>query len=267
MKPELLKEHINKTKAETSNPFGVNIPLIRGDVEKLIDTVIESNVTIVFTSAGSPLKFTKRLIEHSIIVVHVVSNVIQAKKCEDAGCNAIVAEGFEAGVHNGIDEITTMCLIPQVVDAVNIPVIAAGGIADGRAMGAAFMLGAEGVQVGTRFAATVESSSHINFKNAILNCDDTSTVLALKKVIPVRFIKNEFVNKILIAESNGATKEELISLLENKREMRGIFEGDLNEGELEAGQISGLIKSVITAEEVVISMISELNNTFNKFQK
>ena len=163
--------------------------------------------------------------------------------------------------------ITTMCLIPQVVDAVNIPVIAAGGIADGRAMGAAFMLGAEGVQVGTRFAATVESSSHINFKNAILNCDDTSTVLALKKVIPVRFIKNEFVNKILIAESNGATKEELISLLENKREMRGIFEGDLNEGELEAGQISGLIKSVITAEEVVISMISELNNTFNKFQK
>lgn len=267
MKPELLKEHINKTKAETSNPFGVNIPLIRGDIEKLIDTVIESNVTIVFTSAGSPLKFTKRLIEHSILVVHVVSNVIQAKKCEDAGCNAIVAEGSEAGGHNGIDEITTMCLIPQVVDAVNIPVIAAGGIADGRAMGAAFMLGAEGVQVGTRFAATVESSSHINFKNAILNCDDTSTVLALKKVIPVRFIKNEFVNKILIAESNGATKEELISLLENKREMRGIFEGDLNEGELEAGQISGLIKSVITAEEVVISMISELNNTFNKFQK
>lgn len=264
MKPELLKEHIAKCKAATQKPFGVNIPLIRGDVEKLIDTVLEQEVTIVFTSAGSPAKHISKFIENKIKVVHVISNVKQALKAQDAGCNAIVAEGFEAGGHNGIDEITTMCLVPQVVDSVQIPVIAAGGIADGRSFVAALSLGAAGVQVGTRFAATVESSAHINYKNSILQANDTSTILALKKVIPVRFIKNKFVNDVIAAETKGATKEELLELIGKKREMNGIFNGDTLEGELEAGQISGMINQIVSAKDVIDNFVNEFHSTINK---
>ncbi len=257
MKPDLLREHIRKTKAKTTKPFGVNIPLVRGDAEDLVRVTIDEGVKIVFTSSGSPTKFTGQLKAAGCIVVHVIASVKHALKAVSAGCDAVVAEGFEAGGHNGIDEITTLALVPQVVDAVEIPVLAAGGIADGRGMAAALALGAEGVQMGTRFAATVESSSHENYKKAVVDAKDGDTVLTLKKVTPVRLIKTPFAFKALEAERSGASREQLEGLLGRKRERMGIFEGNMEEGEFEAGQSSGLVREILPAAEVVRRTMEE----------
>ncbi len=262
MKPELLREHIRKAIAtDVAGRIGVNIPLMRGDVDALIEAAIEEGIEIIVTSAGNPKAHTSRLKAAGCFVVHVVASVRHALKAEGAGCDAVVAEGFEAGGHNGVDEITTLCLVPQVVDAVRIPVIAAGGIADGRQVLAALALGAEGVQIGTRFAATVESSSHPGYKEAVIESDDAATVLVLKKVAPVRLKKNHFAIEALEAQQHGATKEEEISLLGHKRERMGIFEGNLEEGELEMGQSSGLIKKILTCEEVVQSLVKEFEES------
>jgi len=257
MKPDLLREHIRKVKTKTSKPFGVNIPLIRGDAEDLIRTTIEEGVKIVFTSSGTPTKFAGQLKEAGCIVVHVIASVKHALKAASAGCDAVVAEGFEAGGHNGIDEITTLALVPQVVDAVKIPVLAAGGIADGRGMAAALALGAEGVQMGTRFAATVESSSHENYKKAVVDAKDGDTILTLKKVTPVRLIKTPFAFKALEAERSGASRGQLEELLGRRRERMGIFEGNMEEGEFEAGQSSGLVREILPAAEVVRRTMEE----------
>ncbi len=264
MKPELLREHIRKTKSATAKPFGVNIPLLRGDAQDLINVTVEENVKIIFTSAGNPAQFIPQLKEKGCIVVHVVASVKHALKAQHVGADAIVAEGFEAGGHNGIDEITTLALVPQVVDVISIPVIAAGGIADGRGMLAAFALGAEAVQVGTRFAATIESSAHPRYKQAIIEAHDNSTLLTLKKVTPVRMIKNPFALKIDAEEKMGKSKEELLELLGHKREMKGIFEGDWEEGELEMGQSSGLVKNILPAADVVKNMIAEFESAKKK---
>ena len=257
MKPDLLREHIRKAFARTKKPFGVNIPQLRGDVHELVQATVEEGVKIIFTSAGTPTKFTSMLKERGCFVVHVVSNVKQAKKSEDAGCDAVVAEGFEAGGHNGVDEITTLCLVPQVVDAVGIPVIAAGGIACGRGMLAALSLGAEAVQVGTRFAATHESSAHSEYKRLVVDAGDSDTIITLKKISPTRMMKNEFALHALEAEQLGASKEAMLALLGSKRERAGIFEGNLVEGQFEAGQSAGLIHEILPASEVVARMIAE----------
>jgi enoyl-[acyl-carrier protein] reductase II len=258
MKPELLREHIRKAEAtEVAGQVGVNIPLIRGDVASLIQTTIEEGIKIVFTSAGNPKAYTKQLKEAGCVVAHVVASVKHAHKAEDSGCDMVVAEGFEAGGHNGMDEITTLCLVPQVVDAVKIPVIAAGGIADGRQMLACLALGAQAVQIGTRFAATVESSSHPLYKQAILESGDDATALVLKKVAPVRLKKNRFAMLALEAQQRGVSKEEEIHLLGRKREMQGIFEGDLEEGELEMGQSSGLVHELLTCDQVIHNLLLE----------
>jgi len=261
MKSGLLREHVRKAKAGTAFPFGVNIPLLRKDAEELIRTAIEEGVRIVFTSSGHPLKFSTMLKEAGCTVVHVVAAVKHALKAAEAGCDAVVAEGFEAGGHNGVDEITTMALVPQVVDAVTIPVLAAGGIVDGRGMAAALALGADGVQVGTRFAVTVESSAHENYKKAVIDARDTSTVLTLKKITPVRMVKTPFALRVLEAERRGAGKEELEGLLGQKREMMGIFEGNIEEGAFEAGQGAGLIHDLLPAGEVVRRMMEEYYQT------
>jgi len=258
MKPDLLREHIRSAKAtEVADMIGVNIPLIRGDVDELIRVATEEGIRIIFTSAGNPKLHAQKLKAAGCFLVHVVASVKHALKAEEAGCDAVVAEGFEAGGHNGIDEITTLCLVPQVVDAVKIPVIAAGGIADGRQMLAALSLGAQAVQIGTRFAATTESSSHPNYKNAVIEAEDNSTILTLKKVAPVRLKKNAFALGALAAESSGATKEEELILLGKKRERQGIFEGDVDQGELEMGQSSGLVKDIIPAAEVIKRLLAE----------
>lgn len=259
MYPDILRAHIRKCKATTDQPFAVNVPLLYPDINKHMEIIIEEKVPIVFTSAGNPSLWTSFLKEHDIKVVHVVPNVSLAKKSEEKGVDAIVCEGFEAGGHNGKDEITTMCLVPQVVDAVEVPVIAAGGIGDGRTMAAAFMLGADGVQIGSRFAATVESSAHINFKKKIIELKDNDTILALKKVVPVRLIKNEFSNRVTEAEERCATSEELKEILGKRRAKAGIFEGDLEEGELEIGQISGLIKDIPTVSDLFDRLVSDYN--------
>jgi enoyl-[acyl-carrier protein] reductase II len=257
MKPDVLREHIRKAKARTKKPFGVNVPLIRSDANELIQTTIEEGVKIVFTSSGHPGKFMDQLKKAQCTVVHVVASVKHARKAYESGCDAVVAEGFEAGGHNGIDEITTFCLVPQVVDSVPIAVIAAGGIADGRQMCAAMALGAEGVQIGTRFAATLESSSHDRYKRAIVDANDNSTLLTLRKVTPVRMIKNPFALRVQDAEASGAKKEELLELLGSKRERLGIFEGNWEEGEFEAGQSSGLVRDILPAAEVVRKLMLE----------
>lgn len=264
MKADLLREHIRKAFKNTNKPFGVNLPLMRGDILELINVTLEENIKIVFTSAGHPGKYAQLFKQKGCLLVHVVSNVKQALKAEEAGCDAAVAEGFEAGGHNGVDEITTMCLVPQVVDAVKIPVIAAGGIADGRAMLAAMSLGAEAVQVGTRFAATTESSAHENYKQKVVEAQDNSTVLTLKQIAPVRLIKNDFAKRAVNAEKRGATKEEQIELLGSKRERAGIFEGDFVEGEFEAGQSSGLVHDIIPAGEVIMRMMREYEVALEK---
>lgn len=264
MKPELLCEHIQKCRASTQKPFGVNIPLLRHDAEELIHIVIQENVEIVFTSAGHPGRHIEKLKSNNIKVVHVVSNIKQAIKAESVGCCAVVGEGVEAGGHNGGDEITTLCLIPQLVDAVKIPVIAAGGIADGRQIAAVFCLGAEAVQIGTLFAATVESSAHENYKRKIVEAKDNDTVLSFRKVALMRMLKNEFALKSVQAEINGLSKEEMISFLDKKREMKGIFEGDEIDGAMEAGQSSGLVKEVLSVQQVFDKLIKEYDETKRK---
>ncbi|HWF43768.1 MAG TPA: nitronate monooxygenase [Candidatus Kapabacteria bacterium] len=267
MKPELFREHIRKAKAtEVARAIGVNIPLIRGDVERLVEVAIEEKIKIVFTSAGNPNVHISKLKDAGCFVVHVVASVKHARKAEEAGCDAVVAEGFEAGGHNGIDEITTLCLVPQVVDAVRIPVVAAGGIADGRQVLACLALGAQAVQIGTRFAATIEASSHPFYKQAVVEAEDNATVLVLKKVAPVRLKKNRFAISAFDAGQNGATKEEELELLGHKREMLGIFEGNLEEGELEMGQSSGLVREILSVQEVMDKLLHEYKLALNKIE-
>lgn len=261
MYPEVLKEHIQKCKAATDKPFGVNLPLLYPDIDKHIAIIIEEKVPIVFTSAGNPKTWTKTLQDAGIKVVHVVSSAKFAKKSEDAGVDAVVAEGFEAGGHNGREETTTLCLIPMVRQAVNIPVIAAGGIATGRGMFAVMALGAEGAQVGSRFVCSPEASSHQNFKQAVVDANEGDTSLTLKNLTPVRLIKNEFYATVFEAENRGASKEELEEILGRARAKKGMFEGDLTEGELEIGQISGLIKDIKPAGEIVAEMWEEFKET------
>ena len=257
MYPDVLRDHIRKCKASTNHPFGVNLPLIYPQVADHIDIIIEEGVKIVFTSAGNPAKYTSFFKEKGLTVVHVVANTKFARKCEEAGVDAVVAEGFEAGGHNGIEETTTMALIPMVRESISLPLIAAGGIATGRAMLAAFALGADGVQIGSRFAASVESSAHPNFKKAIVEAGDGATRLILKKVIPVRLIKNKFYDQVTELETRGASREELMDLLGRGRARKGMFDGDLDEGELEIGQVSGLIREIKPAAEIVEEVVQE----------
>jgi enoyl-[acyl-carrier protein] reductase II len=267
MKPELLREHIQKCRIATDKSFGVNIPLLRGDAEELIKIVIEEGVKIVFSSAGNPAKFIEQLKKNNVKVVHVVPSVKFGHKAENAGCDAVVGEGVEAGGHNGIDETSTLCLIPQLADALKIPVIAAGGIADGRGILAALSLGAEGVQLGTRFAATVESSAHSNYKRKVVETGDGDTVLAFKRIGLVRMMKNDFALRSVKAEEEGWNEEQLRELLGNKRERLGIFEGDEIEGEMEAGQSSGIIKEILTVEELFKKLLREIEESKNNVKQ
>ena len=257
MYPEVLRAHIQKCKLATDKPFGVNVPLLYPDIDKHLEIIVEEGIKIVFTSAGNPAKYTSWLKERGITVVHVIANTKFAQKCEEAGVDAIVAEGFEAGGHNGREETTTMCLIPMIVDAVKVPVIAAGGIGCGRTMAAAMCLGASGVQVGSRFAASVESSAHIGFKEQIILAKEGSTELTLKEITPVRLLKNPFFDAVNAAYAAGASVEELKTLLGRGRAKKGMFEGDLEAGELEIGQISARLDRIETAGEIVSQMISE----------
>jgi enoyl-[acyl-carrier protein] reductase II len=260
MYPEVLLQHIRKCKQATDKPFGVNIPLLYPQVDDHIQILIDEGVKVVFTSAGNPKKYTSHLKEHGITVVHVVANVKFARKCVEAGVDAIVAEGFEAGGHNGIEETTTMALIPMIREAVDLPLIAAGGIGSGRAMLAAMALGADGVQVGSRFAASEESSAHVRFKKAIVEASDGSTKLTLKRVVPVRLIKNAFYQRVQEAEDRGASPEELKEILGRARAKKGMFEGDLDEGELEIGQVSGSIHEIKPAATIIREMIEEFTD-------
>ncbi len=263
MKPDLLKHHIEKAFALTDHPerLAVNVPLLYEKTKEQLEISVDSGIRIFITSAGSPKTYTKWLKDRGCKVIHVVSTPEFAKKSEDAGCDAVVAEGFEAGGHNGREEITTLSLIPQVVDAVKIPVIAAGGIGDGRGIAAVMCLGASGVQLGTRFVATVESSAHINFKNSILTSIPSSTMLTMKKSVPVRLFKNKFFEEIKRLEDQGATKEELETLLGHGRAKRGMLEGDMAEGEIEIGQISSLIKDIPRVSELVERLVNEQRNS------
>lgn len=267
MYPEILEEHIQKCKKATDKPFAVNLPMLYPDIEKHIETIIKYKIPVVFTSAGNPKTWTKKLQEHGITVVHVVSSVKFALKAQEAGVDAVVCEGFEAGGHNGRDETTTFCLIPMVVKEVVVPVIAAGGIGTGRGMLAAMTLGADAVQIGSRFIATPESSAHENFKNYILNSKEGDTMLSLKELTPVRLLKNEFYRKVEEAHQNNVTVEELQALLGRGRAKKGMFEGDLIEGELEAGQIAGLISEIKPAAEVVTEIIEEYRIALNELKE
>ena len=260
MYPEVLREHIQKCKKATEKPFGVNIPLIYPNIDEHIQIIVDEGVKIVFSSAGNPKKYTSYLQEKGIIVVHVIANTKFALKSVEAGVNAIVAEGFEAGGHNGKDEITTMCLIPKIADEVNIPLIAAGGIGDGRAMLAAMCLGADGVQIGSRFAVCKESSAHENFKNYVFDAKDGATDLTLKEITAVRLLKNEFYQKIEEAYLAKATTKELKELLGRGRAKKGMFEGNLSEGELEIGQVSSMINKMQTSKEIIDEIIDNFNN-------
>lgn len=266
MYPEILRDHIKKCRQATDKPFGVNVPLLYPNIEEQINIIIEEGVKIVFTSAGNPKTWTNHLKQHGIKVVHVIANSKFALKCEEAGVDAIVAEGFEAGGHNGREETTTMALIPQIKKSVNIPIIAAGGISSGQSMAAAIALGANGVQVGSRFVTTHESSAHINFKNAILNSLEGDTKLSLKQLTPVRLLKNEFSLQVNELENQGASIEELTNLLGRGRAKKGMFEGDLVNGELEIGQIASQLKSLQSAKEVIDDMVNEYNLTIKKMQ-
>lgn len=257
MYPEILEEHIQKCKKATDKPFGVNLPLLYPDIDKHVEIIIREKVPVVFTSAGNPKTWTKTLKDNGITVVHVVSSAKFAKKSEDAGVDAVVAEGFEAGGHNGREETTTLCLIPAVRQAINIPLIAAGGIATGRSMLATMALGAEGVQIGSRFVCTPEASSHQAFKEAVVNANEGDTMLSFKRLTPVRLIKNDFFNRVAAAEAACASDEDLKELLGRARAKKGMFEGDMIEGELEIGQVSGYIKDIKPAAEVVAEIWSE----------
>jgi enoyl-[acyl-carrier protein] reductase II len=259
MYPDVLRKHIKKCKAATDKPFGVNIPLLYPDIEAHVNIIIEEGVRIVFTSAGSPKKYTARFQEHGIKVVHVIANKKFALKCVEAGVDAIVAEGFEAGGHNGAEEITTMCLVPMIANAIAIPLIAAGGVGSGKAMLAAMVLGADGVQIGSRFIASEECSAHVNFKNKVVNADEGETDLTLKELTAVRLMKNNFYHKIQAAYANGASTDELKDLLGRGRAKKGMFEGDLAEGELEVGQVSAMINEIMPVAEIVKEIMREFN--------
>lgn len=267
MYPDVLREHIQKCKQATNKPFGVNVPLMYPQVDELMAIIVEEKVPVVFTSAGNPRTWTKHLQDNGIKVVHVVSSSYFAKKSAEAGVDAIVAEGFEAGGHNGREETTTLVLLPQVTKAVEIPVIAAGGIATGSAMAASFAVGADGVQIGTRFALTTESSASDVFKERCLSLPEGETVLSLKKISPTRLIKNEFYNEVKEMEDRGASADEMRELLGRGRAKKGIFEGDLVEGELEIGQVASLVKSIASSEEVVNEIINEYNTTIEALIK
>jgi len=257
MYPEVLREHIQKCKSATDKPFGVNIPMLYPNIEEIMNIVIEEGVKIVFTSAGNPKTWTSFLKEKGITVVHVVSSSVFALKAQDAGVDAVVAEGFEAGGHNGREETTTFTLIPMVKEKIQIPLIAAGGIATGRGMLAAMILGADGVQVGSRFAASAESSAHNNFKETIVNTKEGDTQLTLKELAPVRLVKNKFYQDVQELYKQCPSKEELIQLLGRARAKKGMFEGDLDEGELEIGQAAGLIHEILPVHEIIQQMIAE----------
>jgi len=259
MYPEILREHILKCQKATKKPFGVNVPMLYPDMDAIISIIIELGVKIVFTSAGNPVTWTAHLKKHGITVVHVVSSVKFALKAEQAGVDAVVAEGFEAGGHNGRDETTTLTLIPAVKEAVRIPLIAAGGIATGNAMLAVMVLGADGVQVGSRFVASQEASSHLLFKQKVVEAKEGDTQLTLKELAPVRMLKNEFYKEVQEAYKKGATAEELKELLGKARAKRGMFEGDLDQGELEIGQVSALIHDIKPAATIVTDMMIEFN--------
>ena len=259
MYPDVLREHIQKCKKATDKPFGVNVPMLYPDIEKIMDIIIEEGVKIVFTSAGNPKTWTTFLKEKGITVVHVVSSVKFALKAEAAGVDAVVCEGFEAGGHNGREETTTFTLIPMVKEQVKIPVIAAGGIGSGKGMLAAMVLGADGVQIGSRFAATEESSAHINFKNTIVDVKDGGTQLTLKELAPVRLVKNKFFNEVQELYQQNASLEQIKELLGRARAKKGMFEGDLENGELEIGQIAGIIHKIKPAKEVLNEIIDEFN--------
>jgi enoyl-[acyl-carrier protein] reductase II len=267
MKPDIFKEQIQKCKANTDKPFGVNIPLLYPHAENLISIAVDEGIKIVFTSAGNPKKYTSFLKEKNIIVTHVIANAKFAVKCEEAGVDAIVAEGFEAGGHNGIEETTTMALIPMIRKVVKVPVIAAGGIASGKAMHAAMALGAEGVQIGSLFVASEESSAHPDFKTRVLEAGDGDTKVSLKKLVPVRLLKNEFSRKVNTAEDQGASKEELAELLGRGRAKRGMFEGDTEEGELEIGQVAAQIIEIKAAKEIVKDIVNEFNTSVKEIGK
>ena len=264
MYPDILREHIQKCKAATSKPFGVNVALLYPDIDKHMQIIIDEGVKIVFTSAGNPKTWTSVLKEKGITVVHVIANKKFAKKSEESGVDAIVAEGFEAGGHNGREETTTMCLVPIIREVSQLPLIAAGGIANGTAMLAAFALGAEGVQMGTRFVATPESSGHINFKKRLIETEEGETHLTLKQLTPVRMIKNKFFREVEAAELRGASAEELKSLLGRARAKKGMFEGDLEDGELEVGQIAAFIDDIKPAGDVVNDVWNEFSEAKNK---
>ena len=266
MYPDVLREHIQKCKLATDKPFGVNVPMLYPNIEEIINIIIEEGVKIVFTSAGNPATWTSLLKQNGITVVHVVSSSKFALKAQDAGVDAVVAEGFEAGGHNGREETTTLTLIPMVKKYLSIPLIAAGGIATGRGMLAAMVLGADGVQVGSRFAASVESSAHDNFKNTIINCKEGETQVTLKELAPVRLIKNKFYNDIQELYKTSPSVDELKTLLGRARAKKGMFEGDLVEGELEIGQISGLFEDIKSAKEIIYDMIREFEIAKSEIQ-
>lgn len=267
MHPDTLREHIQKCKTATRQPFGVNVPLMYPQIEEIMRIILEEKVPVVFTSAGNPKTWTARLKAEGIKVAHVVSSSSFAVKCAEAGVDAVVAEGFEAGGHNGREETTTFALIPQVRKAIDLPLIAAGGIGSGEAMAAAFALGAEGVQVGTRFALTEESSASYAFKQRCISLNEGDTVLSLKKVSPTRLIKNEFYQQVQQLEDRGATPEELRELLGRGRAKRGIFEGDLSEGELEIGQIASHIREIIPAGQVIEEMVGQYNQAIHRLSQ
>ena len=259
MYPDVLRQHIQKCKKATSHPFGVNVPMLYPNIEEIIQIIIEQGVKIVFTSAGNPKIHTERLKENGIKVAHVISSVKFAAKAQEAGVDAVVAEGFEAGGHNGREETTTFTLIPMVKEKIQIPLIAAGGIATGKGMLAAMVLGADGVQIGSRFVASKESSAHINFKNKVIEAKDGDTLLTLKELAPVRLLKNKFSNDVLELYKSNPSKQDLIDLLGRARAKRGMFEGDLEDGELEIGQITGLINKIQPASKIIKEIISEFN--------
>ena len=264
MYPNILRDHIRKCKQATNKPFGVNIPLIYSNIEEHIQIILEEGVEIVFSSAGNPKKFTSLLQKNNITVAHVIANKKSALKCLDAGVNAIVAEGFEAGGHNGKEETTTFCLLPMIKEAVNIPIIAAGGIGSGKAMFAAISLGADGVQIGSRFVASKECSAHINFKEAVVASIEGDTKLTLKELTAVRLLKNKFYRKIEEAYHQNKDKEALKKLLGKGRAKLGMFEGNLNDGELEIGQISATIKEILPVKEIISEITKEFNETSKK---
>lgn len=272
MEPEILKTHIQKTKKATQQPFGVNVPLLKKNVDQIIDTIVSENVKIVFTSAGNPKTWTKRLKAHGIKVTHVVASSKFALKAQEAGVDAIVAEGFEAGGHNGREETTTLTLVPLIKKVTDVPLIAAGGIYSGYTMLAAMILGAEGVQMGSRFVVSEESSAHMNFKKAVLTTGEGETQLTMKKLVPVRMMKNTFYDEVAIAEASGATTAELFKLLGAGRSRQGMFEGNLVDGELEIGQASALLDKIQPAKTIIMEIVEEYSKaksdiiTHNKYR-